>query len=139
MTKRKIDIHKAGGIIIVDRKVLVERSKHKVMFIHPGGKIEPGETPKQALVRELEEEFTIRVKEADLEYFDTFYAEAAGNPGKWVQMDIFTVRKFAGTIQPASEVEEIAFVNSNIPQGMEFGSIVRHETIPRLKKQKFID
>lgn len=53
---KKIDIHKAGGILIKDRKFLVERSKNKTFFIAPGGSIEPRETPKQALVRELKED-----------------------------------------------------------------------------------
>src|SRR4051812_20782408 len=55
MTKQ-VDIHKAGGIIIRDKKLLVERSKGKDFFKTPGGSIELGETPKQALVRELLEE-----------------------------------------------------------------------------------
>jgi 8-oxo-dGTP pyrophosphatase MutT (NUDIX family) len=67
----KGDIHKASGIIIVDRKVLVERSVGKEYFVHPGGKLEPGETSKQAVVRELKEELQIGVQEDDLEELTT--------------------------------------------------------------------
>lgn len=52
-------IHKAAGILIKDKKLLVEKSKNKEFFIAPGGKIEAGETPEHALVRELDEEFGI--------------------------------------------------------------------------------
>jgi 8-oxo-dGTP pyrophosphatase MutT (NUDIX family) len=45
------DIHKAAGIIIQGRKLLVERSVGKVYFIAPGGSVEPGETVEQAVVR----------------------------------------------------------------------------------------
>ena len=55
------DIHKASGILLQDRKVLVTRSRGKENFVHPGGKLEQGETPKQALVRELKEELNIDV------------------------------------------------------------------------------
>jgi 8-oxo-dGTP diphosphatase len=75
---RVVDIHKAGGIIIRDRKLLLERSKGKSIFINPGGKVEPGETVTEALVRELMEEFRIKVRQEDLEVFGTFYAPAAG-------------------------------------------------------------
>ena len=74
----KVDIHKAAGIIVRDRKLLVERSKGKKFFIAPGGSIEPGETAEQALTRELKEEFQIIVKEEDLVTFGTFRAAAAG-------------------------------------------------------------
>ena len=62
-----INIRKAGGILISDRKFLVERSKGKNIFIAPGGSIEIGETPRQALVRELKEEFKIVAIEEDFE------------------------------------------------------------------------
>ena len=58
---KKYDIHKVGGIIIKERKLLVEKSIDKEFFIAPGGSIEHGETPTQALVRELFEEFKIFV------------------------------------------------------------------------------
>jgi 8-oxo-dGTP diphosphatase len=133
------DIYKASGIIIVDRKVLVERSVGKDYFIHPGGKIEPGETPKQAVIRELQEEFTITVREEDLEEFDTNSAPAANTPEVNVHMDVFLVRKWEGDITPASEVEEIRWITSKIPSDIRVGSIMEHETIPKLKAQNLID
>jgi mutator protein MutT len=136
---QKHDIHKASGIIIVDRKVLVERSVGKDYFIHPGGKIEPGETPKQAVIRELEEEFRITVREEDLEAFDKNSAPAANSPEVNVHMEVFLVKKWEGEITPASEVEEIRWINSHIPGDIQVGSIMEHETIPKLKAQNLID
>jgi len=51
------DIHKAAGIIIKGRRLLVERSKGKDVFVAPGGKLELGETAIRAVIRELKEEF----------------------------------------------------------------------------------
>ncbi len=133
------DIHKASGIIIVDRKVLVERSKGKEYFIHPGGKIEPGETAKQAVVRELKEEFQIDVAEEDLTPFDTNTAPAANSPEVYVHMEVFLVNKWRGDIKPDSEVEEVRWLTSNIPEGLRVGSIMEHETIPKLKAEGLID
>lgn len=134
----KIDIHKAGGIIIRNRRLLVERSKNKDHFIAPGGSLEKNETPKQALVRELLEEFQITVQEKDLVPFGTFRANAAGQEEKVVQMDIFYVTKWLGEPTPDNEVEEIKWITST-PIGIKVGSIFEHEVLPRLKASNIID
>jgi 8-oxo-dGTP diphosphatase len=133
------DIRKAAGIIVLGRKVLVERSKGKAFFIHPGGKLESGETPAQALVRELMEEFQIRVSEDDLVPFDHNVAPAANSPEVDVHMDVFIVRRWQGKITPAAEVEEIAWIDSGVPADMPLGSIMRHETLPKLRAAGLID
>lgn len=133
------DIYKAAGIIIRDRKLLVERSIGKEFFIAPGGQIEDGETATQALVRELKEEFDIDTQESDFELFGTFYAAAAGQEDRRLKMDVYVVCTFAGEPTPSSEVEEIAWVTSTNDQHLKLGSIFEHEVIPRLKEQNLID
>jgi mutator protein MutT len=137
--KRVEDIYKASGVILKDRKVLVERSYGKEFFIHPGGKIESGETPKQALVRELMEEFQIKVEEADLEFFGKYSAPAANSPEVDVHMDIFMVKKWDGEIIPDSEVEEMRWLTSDVPTDIKIGSIMERETLPKLKEADLID
>jgi mutator protein MutT len=137
--ERIVDIHKASGIIIRERKLLVERSFGKVFFIAPGGSIEAGETPKQALSRELTEEFKIVAEEDDFEEFGTFYAEAAGQEKKWLQSDVFIVKKWQGEPTPDNEVEEIAWITSNNTGGLIIGSIFEHQVIPKLVEQNLID
>jgi len=134
------DIYKAAGIIIKDRKLLIERSYGKDTFMAPGGKLETGETPRQAVIRELKEEFQLEIKDQDLEEFGTFYAEAAGshNKGRQLRMDVFMIKKF-GNVQPDSEVEEIRWITSDIPKDIQVGSIFAHEVVPRLKAQNLID
>ena len=133
------DIHKASGIIIRDRRLLVERSLGKTVFISPGGSIEDGETPQQALVRELKEEFNITVKEADLKPFGTFQAEAAGQPGKTVTMEVFMVVAWQGEPTPSSEVEELRWITSRNEENLPLGSIFEHHVTPRLKAADLIE
>lgn len=125
-------IHKAAGIIIQDRALLVERSRGKEHFIAPGGKIEPGETPQQALVRELKEEFGITVMEHSLERFGTFNAAAAGRVETQVEMDVFIVNDYIGTPSPQSEVEEIRWVTSVDVGMVPIGSIFAQQVMPKL-------
>ena len=132
------DIYKAGGIIISGRRLLVERSKGKDFFIAPGGSVEADESPKQALIRELMEEFQIKVNEHDLKFFGAFEAPAAGQEHKKVKMDIFIVKKWIGEPRADNEVEEIKWISSN-PHGIKIGSIFEHEVLPRLKSMNLID
>jgi 8-oxo-dGTP diphosphatase len=133
------DIYKASGIILRDRKVLVERSKGKAYFIHPGGKLESNETAEQAVIRELKEEFQIDVREENLELFGNVSAPAANTPEVDVHMTIFMVKKWRGEIKPDSEVEGIRWLNSTLPKDIKIGSIMEHETIPALKAKDLID
>lgn len=63
----------AAALIGADGKVLIaQRPAHKQLgglWEFPGGKVEPGEAPEQALVRELEEELSLIVEPRALEPF----------------------------------------------------------------------
>jgi mutator protein MutT len=134
-----VDIYKAGGIILKNRRLLVVRSKGKDIFNTPGGKLESGETPEAALIRELKEEIKIDLIQNDLEPFGTFYAQASGQESKTIRMDVFIVKKWSGEITPDSEIEEARWINSQDAEEIALGSIFHHEVIPRMKKQGLID
>lgn len=132
------DIYKAGGIVIRSGKTLVARSYGKQHFISPGGKIKKGESARQALVRELNEELRIDVQESDLEPFGTFSAEAAYDLGRTVHIEHFIVKRWRGNIMPDNEIEDVRWISSNIPADVKVGSIFVHEVIPRLKARGLI-
>ncbi len=133
-----VDIHKAAGIIIQDRKVLSLRSKGGTMFLNPGGKLDPGESVEDALVRELFEELTIDVKKHNAELLDTYYAPAATQPDKKLRMDTFIIHEYDGTLAASNEIEELRWLDSTSDL-TNVASLIAHTIIPTLKQKGLID
>jgi 8-oxo-dGTP diphosphatase len=52
-------IDRDGRVLIAQRK---SSGQHPLKWEFPGGKVEPGETPEAATIRELEEELAIRAR-----------------------------------------------------------------------------
>lgn len=93
----KIDVV-AAVIVDQDRFLAVERPEGKDYAGYlefPGGKIEPGETPDQALARELEEELSIIPVE-----FDFLLEKSHSYPNFSVRLLFFSVMSFSGTLTP---------------------------------------
>ncbi|EHM03425.1 mutator mutT protein [Acetobacteraceae bacterium AT-5844] len=103
----------ACALVDTDGRVLVaRRPEGKPMaglWEFPGGKVDPGETPEQALIRELKEELDIDVSEACLAPF-TF---ASHDIGKFhLMMPLYLCRRWQGTITPR-EGQAVAWVRAN--------------------------
>jgi 8-oxo-dGTP diphosphatase len=60
-----IALFDAGGRLLLQRRPV--HKHHGGLWELPGGKVEPGETPRQALARELAEELAIRIDPQALE------------------------------------------------------------------------
>lgn len=136
---RHINIRKAAAAIIRDRQLLVCREYDEAIFIAPGGRLDRGESPEQAVIRELQEELELTVRQQQLTVLGVFYAEAATEPGSWLEMTVYLVGDVPVELHPAAEIEELAWINSEIPVGMAVGSIFQHDVLPLLKARNLID
>jgi len=90
----------AVALIDADGRVLIaQRPEGKAMaglWEFPGGKVEPGETPEAALIRELREELGIETSESCLAPL-TFASHAY--PDFHLLMPLFACRRWQGTPQ----------------------------------------
>jgi 8-oxo-dGTP diphosphatase len=100
----------ACALVDVDGRVLItRRPQGKPMaglWEFPGGKVEPGERPADALIRELAEELGIEVKGACLAPL-TFASHDYEN--FHLLMPLFVCRRWSGDVRPL-EGQEIAWV-----------------------------
>ena len=90
----------AAALIDTDGRVLIaQRPEGKALaglWEFPGGKIEPGERPEQALIRELREELGIDVNAACLAPF-VFTSHAYDS--FHLLMPLYLLRRWSGTVQ----------------------------------------
>jgi 8-oxo-dGTP diphosphatase len=91
----------AVALIDVDRRVLIsQRPAGKTLaglWEFPGGKVEPGERPEAALIRELHEELGINVQEACLAPL-SFASHAYED--FHLLMPLYVCRKWSGFVMP---------------------------------------
>ena len=96
-----------------DKKMLVVRKRGTDAFMQPGGKIEPGEEPAEALCRELAEELGLAVTPAELSFVSRFTAPAANEPGLFVFAEVFRLRTDARAA-PSYYLNEARDVEPNV-------------------------
>ena len=105
-------IYRSGQVLLTQRRKI---DAHPLKWEFPGGKIDPGESPQQALVRELREELQIDATvSSELARYQYEYAG-----GKRVYLIFFTVRHFVG--QPTNCVfNQICWVGLRDLETLDF-------------------
>ncbi|MEV4867587.1 NUDIX hydrolase [Streptomyces syringium] len=105
-------LESVGWLCIRNGRLLVVRSVGRDAFYLPGGKIEPGESHKQALVREVREELTVELAPGHLTPAMLVSAPAHGLDDTELHMHCYTGPGH-GEPSPAREIQEMAWVDSH--------------------------
>ncbi|NLE80381.1 MAG: NUDIX domain-containing protein [Rhodococcus sp.] len=102
-------IRTAAFAYIRDRRLLQARSAGKSAFYMAGGKIDRGESPEDALHREIREELDATIVASSISELGVFEAPAYGHPpGTALHMTCFT-GELTSEPKPTSEIAELRY------------------------------
>ena len=119
----------AALLIGSDGRTLLVRKRGTQAFMQPGGKIDAGEQPVEALARELHEELNLRIDPGQASYLGHFSAPAANEPGFTVQAELFQVH-IDGAVSPAAEIEEVCWIDPASDGGLHLAPLTRDHILP---------
>ncbi|MDH0615778.1 MULTISPECIES: NUDIX domain-containing protein [unclassified Agrobacterium] len=129
-TEQKREIVIAAAILLNEqRQMLVVRKRGTTQFMQPGGKIDPGETPEQALHRELAEEIGLALPGHVFRYEGVFREEAANEPGADVVAHAFTARLHTEVV-PQAEIEEVRWLDLDRRPGVAIARLTETQMLP---------
>jgi 8-oxo-dGTP diphosphatase len=105
-------IHRQGKVLVGQRR---RGDRHPLKWEFPGGKVEFGESPQQALVRELREELQIEANiGSELARYEHDYPS-----GSRIHLLFFAVRDFLG--EPRARVfEQISWIDLSALPTLDF-------------------
>lgn len=117
---------------------MLERHGGNDVFIIPGGKLEPGESDDQAVIREMMEEFKLPIAFEQLEKFGVFESQAVHTPTKKVRISAFLINNWKGEITLNDGIEEVVWINTKNIEKIKVSPIAK-EVVPLLKERGLID
>ena len=128
--KRQTVLRVAAAIITdATGRTLLVRKRGTTAFMQAGGKIEPGESALQALVRELQEEVGLEVDLDTTEYLGSFRAEAANEPDTVIRAEVFAMA-IDRIVVPGDEIEQVIWIETDEPFGIELAPLTRDTVLP---------
>ncbi len=101
-------IHKAGAIIIQDKKMMLVKPYKKDTYLTPGGKYEKGENAEQCLRRELMEELRVEVK--SFKHYKDYYFDTGLYADRHLLLELYLV-EVEGQATPSNEIEVINWID----------------------------
>lgn len=121
-----------AAIVNSAQQMLLVRKAGTTRFMQPGGKIDAGETPRQALERELMEEIGLQLDDA-VTFCGVFEDDAANEPGHRVRGHAFFTRQDV-TVSPGSEIEELRWVPLAAPGDLPIAQLSANHIFPLARR-----
>lgn len=123
-------IHIAAALLTrEDGMTLLVRKRGTTAFMQPGGKLEPGEVPEAALLRELGEELRFAEQPGAPAYLGRFSAPAANEADAIVVAELYLLQ-VGGEVAPQAEIEELRWIDPAAPEPIELAPLTRDHVLP---------
>ena len=119
----------AALLIEPNGQTLLVRKRGTQAFMQPGGKIDAGEQPAEALARELHEELGLIIEPTDAVFLGHFSAPAANEPGYTVEAELFQVT-IDEPVTPAAEIEEVRWIDPATDGDLILAPLTRDLILP---------
>lgn len=119
----------AALLIEPNGQTLLVRKRGTQAFMQPGGKIDAGEQPAEALARELHEELGLIIEPTDAVYLGNFSAPAVNEPGFVVEAELFQVT-IDEPVSPAAEIEEVRWIDPAADGDLLLAPLTRDLILP---------
>lgn len=104
-------IHVSAALCVdASGRLLVVRKRGTSVYMQPGGKPEPGESPAETLSRELLEELGVSIRPHDMEPLGRFTAPAANEAATTLVADVFRIA-VPGAVAAAAEIDEVRWMH----------------------------
>jgi 8-oxo-dGTP diphosphatase len=126
----------AAFCLLRGRHLLTVRKTGSTRFMLPGGKIDPGETPYVAALREVAEEVGVHLPDGTGTALGRFHDVAANEPGSWVDATVF-VTPLDGHHDPSprAEIAEQRWLDLDGPLPDDLAPLLRNHVVPALRAQ----
>lgn len=118
----------AAIALVRDGHVLTVRKRGTARFMLVGGKLEPGESARDAALRETREEVGLQIEDATL--LGEFHSDAANEPGHTLHSTVFLVESDAEPVASA-EIEEVRWTPLH-DHPDDLAPMLEHHVLPRL-------
>ena len=121
-----------GTMFFQDGKLLIDKPRKKPTFQMIGGKVEEGETTREAAIRECHEELGEKAifDESLLEFVMDFEEIATSDPTKRIHMNIFQYKgQLKGELTVSEEIERFMWFGADDDRSI-LSNTLKNEIVP---------
>jgi 8-oxo-dGTP pyrophosphatase MutT (NUDIX family) len=124
----------AAFCLVRDGRLLTVRKTGSSRFMLPGGKIDPGESAREAAVREVMEEVGVDVAGVG-EPLGRFQDVAANEPDAWVEATVYVTHlRHTDAPAPLAEIAEQRWLGLDDDLPDDLAPLLRNHVVPSLRE-----